>query len=70
MTTLVAEYIASLNPAVQSFLAAGFCAAALVCLTSAGILATFVLDKISNSLVKYIDGTPGASCRPSRAHQS
>jgi len=49
----VAQYIASLNPAVQSFLAAGFCATALVCLTSAGILATFVLDKISNSLVKH-----------------
>ena len=53
MTNLVVEYVAGLNPAVQSFLAAGFCATALVCLTSAGIVATFVLDKISNSLVKY-----------------
>jgi hypothetical protein len=53
MTNLVAQYIASLNPAIQSFLAAGFCAAALVCLTSAGILATLVLDKISNSFAKH-----------------
>jgi hypothetical protein len=53
MTNLLAQYIVSMNPAVQSFLAAGFCAAVLVCLTSAGILATLVLDKISNSLAKH-----------------
>jgi hypothetical protein len=49
MTIAMAEYIASLNPAVQSFLAAGFCAVALVCLTYAGILAAHILDKISDS---------------------
>jgi len=50
MTTVMAEYIANLDPAVQSFLAAGFCAIALVCLTYAGILAAHILDKISDSL--------------------
>jgi hypothetical protein len=50
MTTVMAEYIANLDPAVQSFLAAGFCATALVCLTYAGILAAHILDKISDSL--------------------
>jgi hypothetical protein len=52
MTSLMAGYIASLNPAVQSFLAAGFCATALVCLTCTGILAALILDKISDRLAK------------------
>ena len=52
MTSLVAGYFASLNPAVQSLLAVGFCATALVCLTYAGILATLILDTISDRLVR------------------
>ncbi len=52
MTSFMAEYIASLNPAVQSFLAAGFCATALVCLTYAGILTALILDKISDRLAQ------------------
>jgi hypothetical protein len=52
MTSLMAEYVASLNPAVQSFLAAGFCATALICLTYTGVLAALVLDKIGDRLAK------------------
>jgi len=48
------EYIASLNPAVQSFVAAGFCAAALLCLTYTGVLTARILDKISDRFVKRI----------------
>ena len=52
MTSLVAGYFASLNPAVQSLLAVGFCATALVCLNYAGIFATLILDTISDRLVR------------------
>jgi hypothetical protein len=48
----MAEYIASLSPPVQSFLAAGFCVTALISLTCTGVLAVLVLDKISNRFVK------------------
>ena len=52
MTGIMAGYIASLDPAVQSLLAGGFCATALVCLTYTGILAALILDKISDRLAK------------------
>jgi hypothetical protein len=47
MTGIMAGYIASLDPAVQSLLAGGFCATALVRLTYTGILAALILDKIA-----------------------
>ncbi len=64
MTILVAGYVAGLDPAAQSFLAAAFCAGALVCLTSIGLLATHALDQLSNRLVGSGRRPPGR--RPER----
>jgi hypothetical protein len=50
--SLAAAYVTGLDPAVQSFLAAAFCATALVCLTSAGILAVHILDRLSDGLAR------------------